>query len=615
MKSLACAFLCLLSFSTVFAAIARSGEPALYDTVAPIDQPIAAEALRARGGWKRADGLASLAGDGVIENARIALVLERASGRAILFYKLGGEVRECARVAGTSAASGDSFSSILTEPAGAGEAVLIAKGTTGEGKAMSMRCRVVGDQPIVEFRPLADLDAFSLLHRSTHAVLPEIFGDDLVLRAGETETSPLRLPAEHAVLHTLDGGDALLLVTWPPGSKEIPVHAGKVDEKPSFLRTDVSCTAPGEKIWLSVLAGRGIWHEADAARFTISQYRMLDWKPPFPARYRADLRRDDGWGLTDSWSRQPSRDKFWMPFLSNGFAPLSISDGEASFRIPRFRPGLPFPKNLPPELKYSGPILIYPFRRETDEKVGKTPEGEWTVLDVVRTVLGEGWPRTLDIGEGILEVAPYPKGFVFVATCGATGQVEEIFTRRKEKEEAAAVRHAFDEMMQFVRYNRARIEEYAAFGVASRKILEDFEKTHAPGPELGLADLVPLLAYLPDLLEQSRDTIRTPDYCKGLTEKVIALIDGRGPERLKQVKELGVAIRTIGGRQDDMLCGHRLALKAFRQRAGQLHAVARDPSVRALLRRIRGESRALLRVCSPYEEYLFISASRVALKQ
>jgi hypothetical protein len=35
----------------------------------------------------------------------------------------------------------------------------------------------------------------------------------------------------------------------------------------------------------------GLWHEEDSARFSFSEYRPLDWKPPFPARYRADLRR------------------------------------------------------------------------------------------------------------------------------------------------------------------------------------------------------------------------------------------------------------------------------------------------------------------------------------
>jgi hypothetical protein len=64
-----------------------------------------------------------------------------------------------------------------------------------------------------------------------------------------------------------------------------------------------------------------------------------------------------------------------------------------------------------------------------------------------------------------------------------------------------------------------------------------------------------------------------------------------------------------------MLSGYRMAAKALRQRAGQIHARARDPSVREFLRDLRGATRSLLRVCSPYEEFLFLSSIRVVEKQ
>src|SRR5262249_3294679 len=154
---------------------------------------------------------------------------------------------------------------------------------------------------------------------------------------------------------------------------------------------------------------------------------------------------------------QPRKDKFWMAFFSNGFAPLVIESGVASFRVPRFRTGLPFPRTLPAEVRFAGPILIYPFERETDPQAGRTPEADWTILAVLRSALGDGWTRALDIGEGILSVEPFPKGYVFAATCVCTGKVEELFTKGKEKEEAKAIRLAFEDMNRFVLNHRERI--------------------------------------------------------------------------------------------------------------------------------------------------------------
>ncbi len=551
-------------------------------------------------------------GSAWLENARISVILDKTNGQVELRYKLGSEILEGARI---SAMGGDGaavrFSSI---EAGAG--AVAAKAATAGGQDLSFRCRILGDRPIVEIRPIAGVSALRLSYHSHCAVLPEIFGDDLIVRPQGHEGVTVLLPAEHGILHPLPSEKAILLCTWPPAPKEIPVRCATVDEGPLCIGTDIPCSA-FEVIWISVLPGNAIWHEADAGKFTFSEYRKLDWKPPFPARYRCDLQREGSWSLTDSWMRQPRRDKFWMAFVGNGFPPLVEAADEIWLRIPRFRPGLPFAKNLPPALKYERSILIYPFERETDEKAGKTPDGETTVLDVIRSTLGDGWTSALDIGEGILSVEPFPKGFVFVATCGATGIAEDLFSKGKEMGERARIIAAFADMNRFVKYHRERIDAYLAFAGAWRKSIAESKAKISGSPELerAIADLTPLLDYFPFLFELSRDAIRTPDYCKELTVKAIALIDEDGPEKVKKLKELGVAMRTIGGRQDDMLWGYRTTVKAFRQRAGQIHVAAGDPAVRGLMRDLRAAARSALRICSPYEEYLFLTAAWLSQKQ
>jgi hypothetical protein len=329
----------------------------------------------------------------------------------------------------------------------------------------------------------------------------------------------------------------------------------------------------------------------------------MDWAPPFPARYRCDLRKAGPWRLTDSWRRETSQKRVWLAFLNYCFPPLCLTSDGAFLRIPKYRASGDFARNQAKEITYEGPILVYPFAREHDKGRGPTPEGAWTVIDVVAAALGGEWLKALDVGEGVLEDSPYPKGFVYVATCGATGEVEKIFTRGKEKEQADTIRKQFDGMRQFVRYNRARLDEYDAF---ARDLVKALKERAAAAPADGemrraVADLEPLLQYIPDQFEANRETIKTPEHCEGLAAQIVALVDSPAEGRADVVKGLGKAIRTIGGAQDDMLAAFRMALKVARQRAAQVHAAAADPAVREAMRDVRARTQTILRVRSPYE--------------
>ncbi len=576
----------------------RAGEAVLYDTGAPLPPDAPPEAFAKRDGWTKSPG-AALRGDAWIENATVAAWIRRTDGRLVLFYRLGGALRRCAEAA--VAASEDdpaaAFSSLTPGDGGPG-ASLSALGATASGKPAALRCRLAGDRPLVECTPGPGSACLRIDLRAAHAILPDVFGDDVVFRAAESGAPVRCLPGECALVLPVDGGDALLTCAWAPAPKDVLLRA----RDGSFDRVVLPC-AESEPLALAVPAAPGIWHETDAARFSISEYKRMDWAPPFPARYRCDLRREGPWGLTDAWRRETTTKRVWYSFLNYCFPPLCLTDEGAFLRIPKYRASGRDALNQAKEIAYAGPILVYPFDRETDARKGRTPDDAWTALDVLRAGAGESWLPALDVGEGVLQDAPYPKGFVYVATCGATGEVEKIFERDREKEQADTIRRQFDGMRQFVRYNRGRLEAYVAFAGASRKALEEIRAAHPSLPELdrALAELGPLLAYIPAQFEENRETIKTPEHCEALAAQIVALIDSADTDKANRVKQIGKAIRTIGGCQDDLLGAFRLHAKALRQRAAQLHADAADPAVREAMRRVRRQTQALLRVRSPYE--------------
>jgi hypothetical protein len=350
----------------------RAGEAVLYDTVAPLAAPVTKEAAEKKDGWEKA-GPAPLRGDAWLENTRIAVWFRKADGRAVLFYRLGGELRECAQLAASvDESAAGAFASLAPAGGEGGGTAVAAQGTTGSGKAFTLRFRVRGDRPSVECTPGGGVTRLALAFRSGHAILPDLFGDDVILRAGESGKPVSCLPGEIAVLHPLDRGDALLMCSWPPAPKEIAVRSGPGSPPADFAGCDVPCSG-SEPVAVSVLAGSRIWCEVDAAAFSPFEHRKMDWAPPFPAQYRCDLRKADDWKLTDSWRRTTTMNREWFSFLNYCFPPLCINGDGAFLRIPKYRASGDFARNQAKEIRYAGPILVYPFNRETEPRRGPTP--------------------------------------------------------------------------------------------------------------------------------------------------------------------------------------------------------------------------------------------------
>src|ERR1041385_2671176 len=149
----------------------RAGEPVVYDTVSPLAGPLSGLTLRSRSGWKTAEG--PIAGDAVIENERIAVHARRNSGGLFLTYKLGAEARPGAEAAAcVSGHRAVRFSRIARETPGSGGAALVVEGSTDDGKPVSFRLLLKGDEPIVEVRPGPGVSSLRIDHQSLHALLP-----------------------------------------------------------------------------------------------------------------------------------------------------------------------------------------------------------------------------------------------------------------------------------------------------------------------------------------------------------------------------------------------------------------------------------------------------------
>ena len=91
------------------------------------------------------------------------------------------------------------------------------------------------------------------------AVLPDFFGDDIVVDATTVPVARAELPSENFLLHMMHGGDAILMTVSESRDNDIGIALSGAGPR----QIDWSDISFGKKphVWIGILAGKGIWHQ------------------------------------------------------------------------------------------------------------------------------------------------------------------------------------------------------------------------------------------------------------------------------------------------------------------------------------------------------------------
>jgi hypothetical protein len=145
----------------------------------------------------------------------------------------------------------------------------------------------------------------------------------------------------------------------------------------------------------------------------------------------------------------------------------------------------------------------------------------------------------------------------------------------------------------FVKFIRARIEEYSAFGHELLKYLDEQEKAH-PENSGFLKEMETLTKVIDAKIAQRQRLIKTTQYVVDLTDEFRQkLLDTEGPEAHKECTRIADAIVAVGGNQDHLVGECRVAVKVLRQRAGM--AMATNPGAAEMAKEIRDRTQKILR--------------------
>ncbi len=451
------------------------------------------------------------------------------------------------------------------------------------------------------------------------AVLPDFFGDDILVDAAAIPTGRAELPSENFLLQMLHGGNAIVMTVSE--SRENDVAVTLSDREPrQIVASDVSYGKKA-RIWVAVLADRGIWHEHSVALADADQTIGLEWKMPFPALWRVDwstvdkmteswemlLQQPDGKYAMQGWFGQneaagqsfgkefgdrdwnkPGR-KRWNPVLGEFSFPNWIqSDGRGylqPLKARRYTEGGPV-------YNFAGPVVIYPLDRVKAAPFS-TPLDQLTVVDLVRMTLGVGPCQY------ILDLEGQKRNSRGVCTCYARDTINAIYKEGTQRQKRAEIEEQLDAAVAFISNVRQRIDLYVQFGHEMSVYLER-QKRHEPRSAAFCDELLALTKRLDQVFAEKRRAIRSPAFARQCAEDFRRnLLTSTGEDSSPRCEAQMAVFTSIGGAQDGLVASCRMIVKTLRQRAGI--ALAMNPELKEGAGEVRARTQAMLRNPTPYE--------------
>jgi hypothetical protein len=613
---------------------------AVWDTATPSAQPLTAEAVAKKDGWKllpAGETAAPFRGDAVLSNGRV-LAVARRQGTGVDLYSLSlGSPVWRARLVLTP--GGDTRQIALTENGRGAAAVTV---TSAAGAA---RFRLKKGDLAVEVRADADKAALRVECPGRFVALPDFFADDILFDARKLPSDRVELPSENFLLHFTGKQDAIVMAVFENRAQDVCVTlAGKGNAR-AVTGSEIDFGKRESKVWVAVLEGPGLWHTRDVTAADAGKVLPLDWKMPFPAQWRVDFTRRDG--LTDSWDMLlPDKDgngyvkPSWLAQDGRPSAATRTAAGEIDRDA--YKAGGAASDRLGPDrwrwttvlyriqypcwsdrehngflqplkhrrLAFDGPVLVYPLTR-----LAETPVTHYTPVDVMRNTLGVGPCQHL------LDIEGQKQEHVGRATCHVWNAVSEVYRSGRQKEKRKDVENYLRDGLDFVTHIRKRIVAYIAFGKELRTYLAEQRDAH---PELkeqldALAALAreidervePRMQMLLDhkkvkeiaaRLRERHEAVTPPALVAELNRNFIAkgLLDYQGPDwRAKLEREYAEPLVEIGDQQDESVGECRWVVKVLRQKAAVL--LATDPRMALVAAEIRARTQRMLRGGAAYE--------------
>ena len=573
----------------------------VFDTGTLSATALTAEAVSRRVGWKEIAPGKSCRGDMCVANGDLVWVLRRRAAGAECYYRQGAQwlpgLRLVPSTIGGPAVKTDAVRISELTPA---KATMEVQTITATRRTLVTRYIIRRNQPLVEVQAGANMASLMIEAQSRYAVLPDIFGGDLVIPAAQAPAAQLRFPSERVMALMLAGGNAIGVCAWRSGAQQVQLRVSGTGEAKMIATTSIQCSRENNlSVWVAVLAAPGIWYQQPVAGLDAVKDTKADWKVPFRALWRADYPRTEG--LIDSWKciiKKPNNEyegfgvsakkksrTVWTSARSTFAYPVCLDNDSMWLRNTKFE-GLPEATYDP-----AGHVLLYPFRRISD-----SPEDAGGVFDALTDAL-QNTPEAAQVDE--LQIKRVPRDH-YPATCAVTAEYEKIFADKEERPRKAEILQRLDDMDHFCIGIRSRIDEYLAWAKKTHEFCEH-EKAAKPQISALVDELDGIIGKFSGVFNKLKLGERTPAAARAISEKVVALIDSDEDKKDEKANQMGRATRTIGGSQDESIGRFRTITRELRQRAGYRMITAPDDTAFEFARELRERTLEMLQCAFGHE--------------
>jgi hypothetical protein len=530
-------------------------------------------------------------GDAVVENHNLSALFWSAQAKVTLFWKavaiapdhaspedtkLGRRLLEFTPLPGAGSAPRLSRCRLVRH---AGDEVSVAVSyATANGTEVSA-VFAFDRTGTVDLQPKENLPAFRLRGPLAYAVVPSFIADDLIFNAAlEPAAQTLCVPAENVLLGLVPGQDSMLTMTWPAGRQQARLALGAADHGNRQIEA-IEFHPEGKSLWLSAFCAPGLWHRVDLLPAHLEKDVPLDWRRPFPAKWKTQLYEGD---VRTTYAFRDGPAEIWRGVPGSYAYPAWFVEAGAFLHLS---------KKVPPK----GEALIY-FVEGRD-----TPASVSTPLDFMKATLGREFCDQFIDPAGRRLRTHHRRGAAGVrraCTCGCTEAIQAIFDVGQEADRRDEVKGAVDDMRYFVQQHVARIEEYRRFADDLIKLLRR-ESNAAPDLKSYLDRLGQIAARIPKECAVQKEHMKSLAYADELTRRTLALTAAKDPRNLGEYKALSEAWRAMGGAQDYVLAQCHVITRHLDQEAG--YGCATRPHAVEIAQQVRKRCRECLRHPDGYE--------------
>lgn len=623
---------CCLIAAVVFAAwLAWAGQPALaldpltyvYDIPESSAMRLSDGGLAEQAGWlclEEDDTAHAFDGCAVLMNDKLVAVQRKAAAHVDLYTRRNGVATLCARLRPLCAGRTElGQTSLVLRENSRSSASLEVGYRTPSGMDRHVTYELSAGAAFLKTTASTGVEQLRVEAPCRYAILPDFFGDDMVVDAAALPVQRAELPSENFLLHLLHNGNTIVMTVSESRDNDIAISLSETRPR-EIVASDIAYGGKSH-VWVAVLSESGVWHERAIAEAEAGQVLPLDWQMPYAALWRVDWTTADG--MTDTWEmllqhpngkyvmqgwfgqdeaegqrfgeefgardwNKPGRQR-WNPVLGSFSFPCWVDTDRHGYLQP-LKPRAASQSRGEPA--FVGPAVIYPIDRLNNPPF-VTPLQKLTVVDLVRMTLGVGPCQY------ILDLEGQKRNSRGVATCYARDVINDIYKRSAQTENGPVIEQHLAEAVAFITNVRERIDLYVEFGRELSAYLE--EQARLDPQQVAFAEELRSIALkLEGLFEQQRAKIRSPQDAAATADRFRhELLTYTGKDAFAKCDEQMRVFTSIGGAQDGLVASCRTIVKTLRQRAGIAMTV--DPRRKSVATEVRNRCQAILRNPTAYE--------------